>query len=256
MTTHTITTDSFKEVTNHNHQPGLEAVYLQGPGITYPTHPFPHRDQPHILGTGTEIGTGKRKGTFWLFVAVAVLGIAVIGLAVGLGVGLSRNHDSGSTQSSASTGEETDTPIPTTTTNSSDSNDTSPSIYTTTITATATATAGSSATSSSASSPSSICPSANNTIITQSLGAARYRIHCDSDIGGQNKETLASIVLPSFDACLALCNTMNYFQDRTDVGCTYNVAGTGSQTPGTCWCLGGEGTSVVENVGNDVAVLV
>lgn len=61
------------------------------------------------------------------------------------------------------------------------------------------------------------------------------------------------MVLGSFDACLGLCNAMNYFQEREDVGCTYNVEGTGEQTPGTCWCLGGS-LKVVTNVGNEVAI--
>lgn len=60
-------------------------------------------------------------------------------------------------------------------------------------------------------------------------------------------------MLGSFDECLGLCNTMNYFQEREDVGCTYNVDGTGDQTPGTCWCLGGS-LDVVTNVGNEVAM--
>jgi hypothetical protein len=121
--------------------------------------------------------------------------------------------------------------------------------YTTTITRTALPTSSPSP----SSSPSSPCPSANNTLISPTLGTIRYQIHCDSDIGGSGKITLSSIVVDTFDECLALCNTMNYFQDRTDVGATYNVAGTGTQTPGTCWCLGGEGLEVTENVGNDVA---
>ncbi|KAI9370286.1 hypothetical protein BJX61DRAFT_544767 [Aspergillus egyptiacus] len=240
--TQTVATDSFKEVTNRATQPGLEAVYNQPLGVTYaqslaqpPPVPVP--------------GTGKRK-VYWLFVAVAVLGFAVVGLAVGLGVGLTRglqndsdsDSDSDSNTSAATTQpDSTDTPP---SNPASDPSSTPTTIYTTTLTATPSAT------------PSSICPSANNTIVTQSLGPTRYRIHCDSDIGGRNKITLASIVLPSFDECLALCNTMNYFQERTDVGCTYNVAGTGTQTPGTCWCLGGEGIGVVENVGNEVAMPV
>jgi hypothetical protein len=101
--------------------------------------------------------------------------------------------------------------------------------------------------------PSDICPDANNTVVSQDVGSTKYRILCDSDFSGSGKETLASVVLPSFDSCLGLCNTMNYFQKRDDVGCTYNTAGTGSQTPGTCWCLGGADKEVVTNVGNVIA---
>lgn len=102
--------------------------------------------------------------------------------------------------------------------------------------------------------PSNICPAANNTLTTPAvaLGTVRYRIACDSDFNGQ--DTLSSFVAATWDACLTLCNTMNYFQARTDVAATWNVAGTGQQTPGTCWCLGGKGKTVVRNVGNVVAV--
>ncbi|KAL2817658.1 hypothetical protein BJX63DRAFT_385619 [Aspergillus granulosus] len=86
-TTQTLTTDSFKEVTNRNHslQPGLEAVYFPPRGATYTAHPvadgLPEKSVP---------GLGKRKVNFWLYLAVGILGLAVIGLAVGMGVGLSR----------------------------------------------------------------------------------------------------------------------------------------------------------------------
>ncbi|KAL4867888.1 hypothetical protein BDV12DRAFT_170491 [Aspergillus spectabilis] len=234
-------TDSFKEVTNRTPQPGLEAVYLQAPGVTYAQR-FP---QPELQ----VLGTGKRKTMFWLYLAVGLLGAAVIGLAVGLGVGLSRQNEDSNTSSVSSTGDlDITSPAPSPTSFSSSGDDDPESTYTTTVTRTATST--------STPTPSSVCPSSNNTLVTQYPGSIRYRIYCDSDFDDSGKETLASIVLGSFDECLALCNTMNYFQDRTDVGCTYNVAGTGTQTPGTCWCLGGEGLTVVENVGNDAAMPV
>ncbi|KAL2832782.1 hypothetical protein BJY01DRAFT_253712 [Aspergillus pseudoustus] len=235
--TQTLTTDSFKEVTNRNHsyQPGLEAVYLPPQGVTFAVNSVPLPEKPVAVPE-------RRKLNFWLFLAVGILGLAVIGLAIGLGVGLSREHDSDSDSSQSPATQDSDTnssislsPTPT----NSDSNET----FTTTITRTATASATSTP------SPSSPCPSGNNTITSPSLGSIRYRIHCDSDVSGGNKITLSSIVVDSFDACVALCNTMNYFQERTDVAATYNVAGTGTQTPGTCWCLGGEGIEVSENIG-------
>jgi hypothetical protein len=79
-------------------------------------------------------------------------------------------------------------------------------------------------------------------------------VACDSDFSGSGKQTLASFVTATWDECLELCNTMNYFQDRADIGCTWNVAGTGQQTPGTCWCLGGADKTVVSNEGNVVAI--
>ncbi|KAL3444670.1 hypothetical protein BJX65DRAFT_310669 [Aspergillus insuetus] len=237
--TQTITTDSFKEVTNRNHsfQPGLEAVYHPPHGVTYAVQPVSQLEKPVPVPE-------KRRVNFLLFIAVGILGLAVIGLAVGLGVGLSRaNASTAASQDTDSDSTSSLSPSPTT----PSSNEADAETYTTTITRTTLPT------STPSSSPSSPCPSANNTLISPTLGSIRYRIHCDSDIGGSNKITLSSIVVDSFDECLALCNTMNYFQDRTDVGATYNVAGTGTQTPGTCWCLGGEGLEVTENVGNDVA---
>ncbi len=65
--------------------------------------------------------------------------------------------------------------------------------------------------------------------------------------------TMSSNFAARWDACLTLCDTMNYFQKRTDVGATWNVAGTGQQTPGTCWCFGGP-MVVVKNVGNVVGI--
>lgn len=82
----------------------------------------------------------------------------------------------------------------------------------------------------------------------------RYRVACDSDFSGSGKQTLGSFVAATWDDCLALCNNMNYFQGRADIGCTWNVAGTGQQTPGTCWCLGGADKTVVSNKGNVAAV--
>lgn len=63
-------------------------------------------------------------------------------------------------------------------------------------------------------------------------------------------------MLETLDQCLSICNTMNYFQSRSDVGCTYNFQGTGSQAPGTCWCLGGKNKTIVSDVGNVIAVPV
>jgi hypothetical protein len=78
---------------------------------------------------------------------------------------------------------------------------------------------------------------------------------CDSDYGpGGGKETLGSFEGITWESCVDLCNSMNYFQDRSDVGFTWNAAGTGDQTPGSCWCSGGPNKVVVENKGNVVGV--
>jgi hypothetical protein len=60
------------------------------------------------------------------------------------------------------------------------------------------------------------------------------------------------MVVPLLGDCMNLCNSMNYFQKRTDVGYTYKVAGAGTQTPRTSWCLGGESNTVVTNAGNEI----
>ncbi|KAL4967239.1 uncharacterized protein BDV14DRAFT_170258 [Aspergillus stella-maris] len=242
MTTQTQTItmmESYKEAVNT--QPGLEAVYpAYGTGSGYassirgaqaPIQIEPRMEKAYIAAQGAEVAAGKsKKKMVWLWVLVSVLGVVVVGLAAGLGVGLTRGDDSAS---AASNTDFDDSDLPnnatsTSTTSSSNDNNTE--------------------------SPVSNCPSANNTIVQAKTGSIRYRIHCDADFGGDGKLTLASTVLTSFDDCLALCNTMNWFQDRSDVGCTFNVAGTGQQTPGTCWCLGGTDVEVTSNVGNDMAI--
>ncbi|KAL4936398.1 hypothetical protein BDV06DRAFT_205132 [Aspergillus oleicola] len=245
MTTETQTItmmDSYKEaVHDRSTQPGLEAACLQGPGygngyaVSIRGAQAPIQMEPGIekafLPAQAAQGASKKKMA-WLWGFIVVLGVVVVGLVAGLGVGLTRrDKDSASAASNA----DLDADLPNNATNSS-----SPT-----------------STPSSSSAPVSNCPSANNTVVIAKTGSIRYRIHCDSDFGGDGKLTLASTVLTSFDDCLSLCNTMNWFQDRTDVGCTFNVAGTGDQTPGTCWCLGGgDDVKVTSNVGNDMAIPV
>ncbi|OJJ02592.1 hypothetical protein ASPVEDRAFT_151215 [Aspergillus versicolor CBS 583.65] len=271
--TTTTTGDSFKEaVPDRRTQPGLEAVFQQGPGFGYPAQNGYGYGHGHgYSGPPVQQGIGKKK-LFWLWVALGVLVAAVIGLAVGLGVGLAKNGGSG-TESEAVSSQ----PSPTETNNDSSNDETSPatpssssssssspsSSPTTTPTSTYTSPFDNDSLDSTITlsgvqqtpqpSPTSICPNANGTVVVHLPGPKRYRIFCDSDFAATGKKDLASIVLGSFDECLGLCNTMNYFQEREDVGCTYNVDGTGDQTPGTCWCLGGS-LDVVTNVGNEVAM--
>ncbi|KAL4744618.1 hypothetical protein BDW72DRAFT_188110 [Aspergillus terricola var. indicus] len=228
--------DSFKEaVPNPHTQPGLENVYLPGAGVHYPQSmvhglEVPDQNHPHLQRQLPPPLPPKKMLWYWVVLGAAL--VVIVGLSVGLGVGLSK-HDSDAASTSQSPASDSDLPSNATTTtgNSNSSNSSS---------------------SSSSSAPISPCPSANNTLITQPLGSKKYRIYCDSDFGGDGKKTLASVVLSSFEDCLGLCNTMNYFQELSDVGATFNVEGTGGQTPGTCWCLGG--TSVrSDNVGNDAA---
>lgn len=229
-------------------QPGLEPVF-------YPQYQnYSHiAEEDRKQAPREQRVCGFRKATFWLVAALAALSIIAVGVSVGLGVGLSRAQGTKGTgkRSSAQRSRSVTSQFadPTTTPEGG-----TPSYVTVMMTTTAPP-ASSKATSASTTSPTviSACPKGNNTVVTPTLGSVNYRILCDRDFDGA-KEDLASVVMPSFDDCMNLCNSMNYFQKRTDIGCTYNVAGTGTQTPGTCWCLGGDAKIVVTNVGNQIAV--
>jgi hypothetical protein len=93
-------------------------------------------------------------------------------------------------------------------------------------------------------------------MITIGSSSQEYQIVCDADFGGSGKKDLASTVFSAFDDCLGLCGSMNSFQSRSDVGATYNIEGTGDQSPGTCWCwaTGGNDKSAQSNDGNVVAI--
>ncbi|KAL4733208.1 hypothetical protein BDV11DRAFT_214116 [Aspergillus similis] len=259
------TTPSKEAVPIRHTQPGLETVNPQGLGYSYsdsiahgmevtgPNDPHLQRQLPPPL---------PPKKMLWYWIVLGGALVIIVGLAAGLGVGLSK-HDSDAASTSQSPGSDSDLPNNATTTTTTTAAATATTTTTTTTgyvsdlnpyttLAITIADSSSSSSSSNSSAPTSPCPSANNTLITQSLGSKKYRIYCDSDFDGAGKKTLASVVLSSFEDCLALCNTMNYFQERSDVGATFNAAGTGGQTPGTCWCLGGT-SARTENVGNDAA---
>ncbi|KAK4124501.1 hypothetical protein N657DRAFT_663537 [Parathielavia appendiculata] len=84
--------------------------------------------------------------------------------------------------------------------------------------------------------PSNICPGANNTVVTPTLGTVQYSVMCDSDFSGSGKQDLASYVTTSFDECTELM-----------------WRAPAPRRP-TCWCLGGADKTVVKNVGNIVGV--
>jgi hypothetical protein len=258
-------THSAKEVTSDGLdglevvQPGLERVGFSSQSYQQQPASFNHpEDKTHIFAPvlPQETICGLRKVTFWLSLAITIVAIIMVGVAVGLGMGMSQAKKSNckilqfrinikishadfctdSQDASMTTSAPTTTSSPTTTTatqlvfqSSTNSSRASPS--TTTL--------------------SSPCPANNGT--TYSEGNRKFRILCDSDFTGKGKETLASTIMSSFYDCLGLCNSMNNLQSRSDVGCTYNREGTGSQSPGTCWCLGGEKTTT-SNEGNDAAV--
>ncbi|KAH6651340.1 hypothetical protein F5144DRAFT_544268 [Chaetomium tenue] len=197
---------------------------------------------------------GLSRPIFFLTIALSALAILVVGLGAGLGVALSKVQASPSNMNADDGNANAPRVDPLTLSSAVDTSASSPTSTPATTSTDTTATTTSSSTSSSRPKPSNICPSADNSVIKGTVGDVRYRVACDSDFTGSGKETLASFFAETWDNCLKLCNTMNYFQERTDVGCTWNVAGTGQQTPGTCWCLGGADKELVANVGNVAAV--
>ncbi|EEP75382.1 predicted protein [Uncinocarpus reesii 1704] len=213
-------------------QPGLEPVASQGD--------FRYSQDKYVPPPAQTI-CGVRKTIFWPVIAAALVVVAV-GMAVGLGVGLSQARNSAPTVTVVSN-------------SAGDVGSVMPSMTVPSNTPFASETPSSTTRPlppGETRAPEGVCPSKNNTIIERNLGEKSYRILCDSDFGG-GKQTLASAYMPTFEDCLDLCNTMNYFQNRADIGCTYNVVGSGQQRPGTCWCLGGRDKRVERNVGNEIA---
>lgn len=64
---------------------------------------------------------------------------------------------------------------------------------------------------------------------------------------------------PRCTALTSQCASMNYLQSRSEISAVYNVAGTGLQTRGTCWCPGEtgaeSGTTIGSDPGNDVGLI-
>ncbi|KAE8422773.1 hypothetical protein BDV36DRAFT_309790 [Aspergillus pseudocaelatus] len=211
-------TDSLKEVTQIH---GIEVVQAGLEPVSNQNNNPNHVIVPVLA---------NESMTLWLAVIVAALVAVVIALAVGLGVGLTRpqsNHMA---------------PVATTSSQVTSIPSSSPSPSSSTSPSPSTSTSEPSPTSTSLFNKSTdyICPDANNTEVRNvsgGSGSSSYYIFCDADISSNSKKDLSSSVQSSFADCLALCNSMNNFQDRTDVGCTYNFEGTGSQDKGTCWCL-------------------
>ncbi|KAK3360428.1 hypothetical protein B0T25DRAFT_129969 [Lasiosphaeria hispida] len=239
-------------------QPGLEPVwpnYIPPHHLEYYMHtPYDSKFSPEIPKPRV---CGLRQHIFWLAVALAAALALIVGLGAGLGVSMgkeaSRNNMAESLVTSptatSSTAAATSTPGSPSSSPSGLSAVTSivtiPPVGTATLTLPAFRAAAT---------PASICPSANNTLVQAVKGSMRYHyILCDSSFGEYGRQTLSSAVLPTFGDCLNMCSSMNRFQDREDVGCTWNAPGTGGEKPGTCWCYGGVNKLIVSSVGNVVA---
>ncbi|KAI0145091.1 hypothetical protein GGR57DRAFT_320989 [Xylariaceae sp. FL1272] len=241
--------DTDKEVRRVDH--GLLPIPDNTPPESlYPYHNHNYYSQysQYLPGPPAErrIG-GLRIATFWLLIILTAVVALAVGLGTGLGLGLQGNNN---TQSS----KDINTPQPATqlsSTQSTSSPSGQPSASKTSTTASTTSST------SPTSSPSSPCPSGNGTTIQEEAfdkSTLSYRIYCDSDLGGPSKLNLASAVTDSWDQCLAWCNSMNYFGNRTDIGLVFNQEGTGGQTAGTCWCESSDGFTVHANEGNHVAM--
>ncbi|KAK3309440.1 uncharacterized protein B0T15DRAFT_515495 [Chaetomium strumarium] len=228
---------------------GIEVFNGWGPeAINGGQHQKFHRaaDSSGVLSPKSRL-CGLSRTIFWLAITITVLAIIIIGLATGFGVALSKAQNANAYNSMPSS-------LASTTPTVFSSPPSSSTHISPALTPLSTSTVSSTSMSGGIPQPSNICPGANNTILTPPIGDVRYLVACDSDFGDSGKQTLASFVTATWDDCLDLCNTMNYFQDRADIGCTWNVLGTGTQTPGTCWCLGGADKTVVANRGNVAAV--
>ncbi|KAI0850935.1 hypothetical protein F5Y00DRAFT_268014 [Daldinia vernicosa] len=186
---------------------------------------------------------GLKKPTFWLLVALFSVVALALGLGTGLGLGL-RSNDSAVNNTGASANSEA----------TSNGVISSPHAALSTTSSTSTVPTTSSSTTKSASPKSSSadmtivaeptptvlvdsrCPSRSGSLISGENNR-QYKISCDSDLTGT---TLASLVVNSLEECLALCDSLNWVQKRSDVGCVWNEKGVVGQVAGTCWCKGGD----------------
>ncbi|KAK3324874.1 hypothetical protein B0H66DRAFT_106272 [Apodospora peruviana] len=172
---------------------------------------------------------GLRPVNLWLVVALAASVVLSVSLGVGIGVGLGRavgGRDDLTDRNPEANQSQSSSPNPTPAKQQS---------TTTTNTATTVVTT--------TKPPVPICPSTNDTVVQMDIGLhLRYRILCDAhfDDGGKQEQPLAaSTAMPTFNACLDLCNSINRLQNRTDVGFEWDPSGNGGvKVGGACLCLG------------------
>lgn len=176
-------------------------------------------------------GMAARSIVFLVIGLTIALAIA-IGLGVGLGVGLPQANKSISQAASSSPS--------------------ASSIFSNGTSQTATTSAQPSATSYVA----SWCPGSDGQNKTSGSGIV-YRIACNSDISAQDKNNLATTVLPTFAQCFQMCDSMNHWQKRLDVSAIYNTQGSAG---GTCWCVGNssisDGATAKANDDSESAIVI
>ncbi|KAI1104688.1 hypothetical protein F4804DRAFT_306513 [Jackrogersella minutella] len=183
---------------------------------------------------------GLRRATFWLVVVLCAVIALALGLGTGLGLGL-RNNNVNNTSAEAGSG-------PVSSVVTSATTGTSTSATATTSSASSTTSTTSTAATTTTSLVDSGCPGINGTTAMKSTQS--YIFYCSSDLTGNDQ---ASLVTSSLDECLTLCDSMNWTQDRKDVGSVWNEEGVIGQTAGTCWCKGGSNIQVTSKAGIVVA---
>ncbi|KAI2471502.1 hypothetical protein F4781DRAFT_420677 [Annulohypoxylon bovei var. microspora] len=192
---------------------------------------------------------GLRRETFWLLVALSTVVALALGLGTGLGLGLRNNNgnNTGAEAESASISNGNTVSL-------SVATSTSAPVATESV-ATATSTGSTSSTKTTSIAASTItplvdsgCPGINGT--TTTISTMSYRLYCNSDLTGTNQ---ASLVTNSLNECVTLCDSLNWTQNRRDVGSVWNEKGVIGQTAGTCWCKGGNSIQVISHTGIVVA---
>ena len=116
--------------------------------------------------------------------------------------------------------------------------------------------------------PLDACPDANNTVYTSSqadrtsdsTAGLTFTRYCDvaSPLDGNTKaSTLSEAFVYSFDDCIELCASLNYWANEAN--CTVAVYDVKGSRPGNCWVgksEGVEGVGDLEEKDNGVAVAV
>ncbi|KAI0131591.1 hypothetical protein F4776DRAFT_626844 [Hypoxylon sp. NC0597] len=209
------------------------------PEVVYPQYaeykPWQEPPQCSNVPQGSRIA-GLRKATFWLLVAL----FAVVALALGSIENAILTHHLGAPVDNAS------------------ASATSTSVVAEPAAATTTSSSSSTTSSMPAAQPTpttiqdSGCPNINGNTVTKSSSklTQTFRIYCDSDLTGTDQ---ASLVVTTLDECITLCASLNWTQNRKDVGSVWNEKGVVGQTPGTCWCKGGSNIQVTAKSGIVVA---
>ncbi len=104
--------------------------------------------------------------------------------------------------------------------------------------------------------PTTDCPGSNGTIWTGPGTSISYIKYCGANFASQAyKQALVGANLPSFDLCISMCDSINYFQNtKNATGAVFNLGGPGSQALGTCWCVQAIGYVLGSDASFDIAV--